>query len=114
MASFLKFELEDGTVVYVEASETQKSSGGLLPPSHNENASGQPILSFEKSFGAVQKMAATIMKNLHDGFEVEPDEVNISFGVKASTEISNLMISRRGLDSNFDINLRWKKEKKED
>lgn len=113
MASFLKFELEDGTLVYIEASETQKSSGGLLPPSHSENTSGQPNLSFETNFGAIQKMAATIMKNLHDGFEVEPDEVNISFGVKASTEISNLTISRNGADSNFDISLRWKKEKKE-
>ena len=114
MISYLKFELEDGTVVYVEASETPKSSGGLLPASRGENSSEQTALSFEKSFGAVQKMAASMLKNLHDGFSIEPEEVSISFGVKASTELSNLIVSRGGGDMNFDITLRWRNEKKQD
>lgn len=114
MASFLKFELEDGTTVYIEASEPQKSSGGLIPASRNENSTDQTTLAFEKSFGAVQKMAAAMLKNLHEGFDTAPDEVNISFGIKASSEISNLTVSRGGGDSNFDITLRWRREKKED
>jgi hypothetical protein len=114
MTSFLKFELEDGTIVFVETAEPQKSSGGLIPTSHNDNLAEQSPLAFEKSFSPVQKMAASIMKNLHNGFEIEPDEVSISFGVKASTEVSNLMISRGGEDNNFDITLRWRKAKEEE
>lgn len=114
MASYLKFELQDGTKVFVEVADGPKSSGGLIPSSRGENIAEQPALSFEKSFGAVQKMVSAMVHNLRDGFENDPDEVNISFGLKASADVNDLVIARSGVDTNFGISVRWRNNKKTD
>jgi hypothetical protein len=114
MASYLKFALEDGTVVYVETIEAPKSSGGLLPSTKTEVAADQSPVSFEKSFEAVSKMAAAMIKNLKEGFNTEPEEVNISFGIKASSDLSNLIVSRGGPDVNYSVSLRWRNDKEKE
>lgn len=111
MASYLKFELEDGTTVYLEAAEAPKSSSGLIPASRGENASETSTPSFEKSIEGLRKMAAVMVSSLREGFSVEPDEVSISFGVKASAELGNLLIARGGMDANYNVSLRWHNEK---
>lgn len=112
MASYLKFELEDGTIIYLETIEAPKSSGGLIPASREETAA-KASLSFEKSFHAVRKMAATMLKDLREGFSQEPEEVTITFGLKASAELGNLIVARGGMDTNYGVTLRWRNEKKE-
>ncbi len=113
MSSFMKFQLEDGTIVFVEAIEPHKSSGGLLPASKEETGQDK-ALSFEKTFEPVSKMAAAMIKNMQEGFVSEPDEVSITFGVKASSELSTLVVSRGGPDVNYGITVRWKKEQKQE
>ncbi len=112
MASYLKFELEDGTIVYLETIEAPKGSGGLIPASR-EGSAEKAALSFEKSFNSVRKMAATMLKDLREGFTQEPEEVSITFGLKASAELGNLIVARGGMDANYGVTLRWRNEKKE-
>jgi hypothetical protein len=113
MASYLKFELEDGTFVYLEAAEAPKSSSGLIPASRGDNTAETTPPSFEKSIDSLRKMAAVMVSSLREGFTIEPDEVSISFGVKASAELGNLLIARGGMDANYNVSLRWHNEKKE-
>jgi hypothetical protein len=112
MATYMKFELNDGTVVYIEAFEPTKNASGLLPATRGENAAEQPAQSLEKAFEGVGKMAAAMMENVRAGFASGPEDISISFGLKAATEIGNLVVSRGGVDNNYGITVRWRNEKK--
>jgi len=112
MASYLKFELEDGTVVYLETIEAAKGSGGLIPSTRSE-AAERADLSFEKSFNSIRKMAVTMLQDLREGFTQEPEEVSITFGLKASAELGNLVIARGAIDANYGVTLRWRNSQKD-
>lgn len=114
MASYMKFKLEDGSFAYIEVAEGPKSSGGLIPASKGENASGQNAVSFDEAFDTVKKLASAMVQKLRDGSESEPDEVNISFGLKAASELNSLIVSRGGMDTNFGISVRWRSSQKDE
>lgn len=111
MASYVKFELEDGTIVYIESTDTPKGSSGLIPGTR-EHAE-QPAVSFDQSAAAIHKMAAALMRNLREGFAEPPDEVGVNFGIKASGELANLVVARGGAESNFAVSLRWRSKDKD-
>lgn len=107
MASYLKFELEDGTIVYVETTDSPKGTSGLIPGSRGaEQAADQAAVSFEKSAGAVRKMASALLEQFRAD---QPDEVSINFGLKASGELGNLIVARGGMEANFNVSIRWRK-----
>lgn len=110
--AYVKFELEDGTAVYIESGETHKGSSGLIPGMRGD-AADQAALSFEKSVTAVRKMASTMMSNLREGFVEQPEEVQINFGLKASGELGSLVVARGGMEANYNVSLRWRSEKAE-
>jgi len=112
MASYMKFELQDGTQVFIEVTEGQKNASGLLPSTRSENILDQSPISFDESFDAIRKMAAGMVQKLRNGFDTDPEEVNISFGVKAAQELNSLAVARSGMDSNFGISVRWRNGKK--
>jgi len=115
MASYVTFELEDGTIVYVESIEAPKGSSGLIPAGRGaEQAADQAAVSFEKSVSGVRKMAAEMLKQFKEGFTEQPDEVSISFGLKASGELGTLLVARGGMEANYNVSMRWHKEHKED
>ncbi len=111
MASFVKFKLDDGTIVYVEATDIPKGSSGLIPGSR-EHAE-QAAISFDQSVTTIRKMAVTLMENLRSGFEEEPDELGVSFGIKASGELGDLVVARGGMEANYNVSLRWRNKAKE-
>jgi hypothetical protein len=119
MASFVKFELEDGTIVFVETTDTPKGGSGFPLSSRGEHPSEQSAISFEKSIQSVRKMAAAMVQEMRDGFTEQPDEMQINFGMKASGEVGALVVSRGGTETNYNVMLRWRKkeeksEKKEE
>jgi len=115
MASYMKFELEDGTFVYVETTDGPKGTSGLIPAGRGaDQAAEQAAASFEKSAGAVQKMAAALLQQFRAGFADQPEEVSISFGLKASGELGTFMVARGGMEANYNVSIRWRKEEKED
>ena len=111
MASYVKFELEDGTVVYIETTEVAKGASGLIPPTRGFEAVEQAEHSFEKSIEGVRKMATVMMEQFRAGFVEKPSEVAISFGLKASAELGNLVVARGGLEANYNVSLRWNSDK---
>ena len=115
MQNYVKFQLEDGTEVYIESGETPKGSSGLIPSKGVSGLADQSGHSFEKAFESIRKMAGTMVAELHTGFSEPPSEVSVSFGLKASGELGNLVVARTGIDVNYNISVRWSKEsKKED
>ncbi len=118
MASYVKFELEDGTVVYIESADVPKGSSGLIPGGRGEHPADQTATSFDQSVQAIRKMATSLVEGVRSGFVEQPNEVAISFGIKASAELSDLVVARGGTEANYSVSLRWhhndKKEEKEE
>ncbi len=112
--AYLKFELNDGTIVYIESAETPKGASGLIPGGRGEHVNEQGAISFDKSVDGIRKMAAALIENLRSGFAEQPDEVSVSFGLKASADVGNLVVSRGGMEANYNVSLRWREDKKED
>jgi len=111
--AFLKFELEDGTTICVEAAEPPKSSPGLIPSSKTgEDDAEKNALSFEGQIDSLRKMAAVMMKKFREGFSEEPSDIDISFGLKASSEAGGFMVSRGGPDASFSVSLHWREKEK--
>lgn len=63
---------------------------------------------FEQGIEDARKAALVIvekMRNLHDS----PDEMEITFGVKASGELKILTVAKSGLEASYNVKLMWKK-----
>ena len=58
-------------------------------------------------------MAVALMTNLRSGFPEQPEELGVSFGVKASAELSNLVVARGGMEANYNVSLRWRSKDKD-
>jgi hypothetical protein len=111
MATYVKFQLEDGTIIYIESTDIPKGSSGLIPSGRDHVE--QATTSFDKSVESIRKMSTTLVDNLRSGFTEQPEEVAISFGIKASADLSNLVISRGGGEANFNVSLRWRHKDEE-
>ena len=110
----LKFELADGTTVYVEATEAHKNSPGFIPSNRSEDDSAnKPAVSFEAQIDSIQKVSAVMMKKFREGFSEQPSDIDISFGLKASTEVNGFVISKSGPESSFAVSLHWRERDKE-
>jgi len=58
---------------------------------------------------SVRISALQIRKKLHD---VQADEVEVKFGLKATGEVGNNMfaIGKAGMEANYEVTLKWKKD----
>jgi hypothetical protein len=43
-----------------------------------------------------------------------PDEMEVSFSLKASGELGNIAIGKAGAEANYTVTLRWRKEEKKE
>lgn len=107
--AYLKFALEDGTIVYIESVEPSKGSSGLLPGVHNEHAAD--ATPFTASVDAVRKMSTALVENLRSGFAEPPSDLSLTFGLKASGDVNALVIARGSMEANFNVSLRWHNDK---
>jgi hypothetical protein len=110
MANYAKFELEDGTVVYIETTDAPKGSSGLIPSRGAAETLEQAGHSFDQAISGVIKMASSFMDKFHTGFVEPPSDVSISFGLKASAELGSMVVARTGVEANYSVSLRWHKE----
>ena len=113
MASYVKFELEDGTIVYMEATDVPRGSSGFPLTTRADNPTEQTSVSFENSIQSVRKMAAVMVQEMRSGFTQPPDEVQMNFGLKASAEVGGLVVARGGAESNYNVMLRWSTKNKD-
>ncbi len=113
MASYVKFELGDGTIVYIETTDTPKGSSGLIPGRSGEHAAEPAAVPFEKAVEGIRKMAVSLSQGLRGEGEEQPEEVSISFGLRASADLGNLVVSRGGMEANYNVSIRWRRDEDE-
>lgn len=116
MAKYVEFPLEDGGVILVEASDERKAAGGGFvrgaPGDGTQEIIEKAKASFEASFESVRKSADALVQKL-TSLSQRPDEVEVSFSLKVSAELGNVVIAKAGSESNYSVTLRWRNEKEE-
>ena len=105
MKRLVEFPLEDGTTMLVEIDELEQ--GGLVKASFSEKIA-KAQMTLEKSLEKVQPAAQFViaqLRKLHDA----PDEVQVSFGLKLSSDAGAVLASA-GAEANYTVTLKWVKE----
>lgn len=108
MTKYIKFELEDGSALYVEVEES--SDYGLVDASRDEELVQKAERRFEEAIDSAKTAADTLLNKIKSLSE-QPDEVEITFGLKASGELGgNFFVAKAGLEANYSVKLTWKKD----
>ena len=111
MAKYVEFPLEGGGSIYIEATEEiGRGSAGFL---RGEGSGQKAEQSFDSTVESVRRSADLMLAKLR-GLGTAPDELQITFSLKASQELGGLMVSRGPQDSNFNVTLRWMSDKGKD
>lgn len=106
--AFKVFKMQDGSEVVFEVSPAP----GQKPVSRISDLAEGAKESFERSIHAVLTMISTFHGSLQSEGK-EPNEITIEFGLKATTEVSGLMIAKATADANFKVSLTWKSHRRE-
>lgn len=112
MSRFVEFPLEGGGSIVIEsADEPARSPSGFLRPGESpEDAAHQAQGSFDASVEAIRRSADLLVSKLR-GLSAPPDELEISFNLKASAATASLVVGKAGADANYGVILRWRSEK---
>lgn len=108
MKKLIEFPLEDGTTILVEVDENEM--GGVVKSSRAGDTITKASKTFEEAMDKVKPAASAIIakiRSLHDA----PDEVEVQFGLKLSAE-AGAFVAAAGVDANYSVTLKWKKEEK--
>ena len=114
VSKFVEFPLESGGSIVIEsADEPARSATGFLRGGEAGADAAHPAQgTFDASVEAIRRSADLLVSKLR-GLSAPPDELEISFNLKASSEAASLVVGKGGSDANFGVLLRWRSEKAE-
>jgi hypothetical protein len=102
MADFVRYELADGSEVFFQSAEgSLVSLRGGDPDVHDAGALGDRL---RQVAAAAEEVSSGLRKRL------EPDQIEISFGVKVSGEVSWWFFAKASADAAIQVTLRWNRE----
>ena len=108
MAKYVEFPLEGGGSIFIEATEEiGRGSAGFL---RGEGSDQKAAQSFDSTVESIRRSADLMLTKLR-GLSTAPDELAITFSLKASQELGGLMVSKGAQDSNYNVTLRWMSDK---
>ncbi|MBM2849818.1 MAG: uncharacterized protein HW418_2760 [Anaerolineales bacterium] len=117
MSKYIEFPLEGGGAILIESpDEPSKAPTGLVPATRGESLkemAEQARQSFDASVENVRKSADLLVNKLR-ALSDPPDEMEVSFSLKASGELGNIAIGKAGAEANYTVTLRWRKEEKKE
>ncbi len=114
MSKFVEFPLEGGGSIVIESTdEPARSSSGFLRSGESAGDAAHPAQgTFDASIESIRRSAELLVSKLR-GLSAPPDELEISFNLKASSETASLVVGKGGGDSNFGVLLKWHSDKAE-
>src|SRR5512136_1143016 len=112
---YVEFPLEEGGSILIETPDLQeKLQSGFVKSAAGDagrDSALQASRSFDASVESVRKAAELLVNKLRT-ISSPPDEMTVTFGLKASGDLGNLAIGKVGAESNYAVTLKWKKEEK--
>jgi hypothetical protein len=100
MADFVRYELEDGSEVFFESAE------GSLVSLRGGNADVVDAGKLGDRLRHVADAAAEVSRGLRE--RLGPDEIELSFGVKVSGEVSWWFFAKANGEASINVTLTWK------
>lgn len=117
MSKYIEFPLEGGGAILIESpDEPSKAPTGYAQAARGESLkemAEQAKQSFDASVENVRKSADLLVSKLR-ALSDPPDEMEVSFSLKASGELGNIAIGKAGAEANYTVMLRWRKEEKKE
>jgi hypothetical protein len=119
MSKYIEFPLEGGGLIVIESpEEAEKGQAGFVRAGVGETTKEtleQAKHTFDASLENVRKSSEVLVKKLR-GLSDPPDEMEVSFSLKATGELGNLVVGKGGAEANYTVTLKWKRgeEKKKD
>lgn len=104
MSRYVEFDLPGGSKVVIESDEPD---GGVVKAGLGEVAA-RAREGFEQAVESARNAALVIVdkvRGLHDS----PNEVEVTFGLKASGELNTLVVAKAGVEASYSVKLTWKK-----
>jgi hypothetical protein len=107
LATYLEYQLDDGTTILVEIEEPKTS--GVTKASRDTvgNVIQSVNQKFEDAFAGIKKSALALRQQLE---EMRADEVEVTFGLKATGDLGNFAVGKVGAEANYTVTLKWKNE----
>jgi len=114
MAHYIEFDTPDGPIlIEVDVNEITPHSGrikaGLGEVVDNTVAKAQKT--FQSALKIVRQNASAFIQEMQD-MDFAPDEVEITFGLKATGEFSNFAVGKLGGESNYSVKVKWTRKVK--
>jgi hypothetical protein len=100
----------------VETAEKETVQPGVVKAGLKEEAEkavAQAQATFEQGLETVRHSTDAFIekvRNLSD----PPDEVEMTFGLKATGEVGNFAVAKAGAEANYTVTMTWKREQPED
>ncbi len=116
MSKYVEFPLEGGGSILIEtADEPSRASAGFLRDGEARPGAEKAQQSFDASVEAVRRSADLLVTKLRN-LTTPPDELQVTFNLKASSELGGLTVAKggNGAETNFSIVLKWQKEAEKD
>ena len=106
MASYVEYQLDDGTILLIEGDEAEASSMVRVSSDSDGNVIKKAGTRFEQALAGVKKSAQFLQAQLHD---LKADEVEVVFGLKVVGE-GNFAVVKSRVEANYEVTLKWKKQ----
>jgi hypothetical protein len=104
VVEFAEFTLETGGTVAVELDRKP----GVRPAGGRDSVLRDTKLSLEKALTDVRDAAAAALKQFQT-MASQPDEVEITFGVKLDAQ-AGAVIAKTSIQGHFEVKLKWERE----
>ena len=114
MAQYIQFFTADGGTILVEAAEEETYQPGMVKAGLGERVQEAVVearATFEDGIEVIHRVAGAFIKKIRSLAD-PPDEVEISFGLKATGELGNFAVAKAGAEANYKVTLTWKRDKK--
>ena len=116
MSRYLKYQTADGGIVLVEIEgEAEVPQEGIVKAGRVGDKVQDTVeevqTKFEDAMSAVRQNAQMIIDKVK-GLSDSPDEVEVTFGLKATGEFGNFAVAKASAEANYTVKMTWKREQK--
>lgn len=129
MSKYIQFQTEDDCTILIEVDEplleTQPAKQDYGPrevesslEKIKEKVEDTIIVSqetFDQALDVVKSNARSFIRKIKELEVDKPDEVQMSFGLKATGELGGtFVVAKAGIEASYTVTLTWKKEEKKE
>jgi hypothetical protein len=104
--AFLEVPLDQGVAII----ETEDLPGAR-PISVLGDSATAAVGAVQSSLASIQDLAEQISSRLGTAKPDGPDEIELTFGIKASAELGALIVAKAQGEANFSVKLKWVRHK---